>query len=289
MADQITTVNGFLQEVLQCESVDEIASKVKQIVALKTALESVGKFRQNAVKYAILEAEALVRCVELGGASKLHGYVRKTAEWLYDLPPCERHEYIDMCKDGLTIDQVWKREVKDPQTRERNAERLNDMREWVIEDVKRDGIVDISHISAEARKICDPKHANDYIDGVRNELRRAGAVGVGFNSNEYIMPKAGNEEKVLLAVLNRIKSISKDLENLKTLALYGGVSLHPSDISEKSKITEAMLTVMLYLDCYNAIADNYGNETAVVDYVYEKMDLKKFLKILKLKMRDIKC
>ena len=44
----------------------ELMEKIRQIKALKVALDACHRFHENAVRYAQLEAAALIRVVELG-------------------------------------------------------------------------------------------------------------------------------------------------------------------------------------------------------------------------------
>ena len=132
-----------IAEIRATVDLGELLKKVRQIDALKTALESVGRFHENAVKYAKLEAEALIRVAELGGIGQLRGYKRTAAKWLYELSPAERDTYINRCAEGLTIEQVWKRDIFDEEKTTDTITRLLTKRAELVSDLKEYGIVDI--------------------------------------------------------------------------------------------------------------------------------------------------
>lgn len=259
---QLAKYEGF--EIAEIGAIADIAvllQKIKQIDALKVALESCEKFRENAIRYAKLEAAALMRAVELDGASKLKGYKRKVAEWLFDLEESERAQYIRMCEDGLTIDQVWKREVYDEEKTRRNLGVIYDLREGYIEDAKKEGIVDLSYFAKEARATLPGSLASDVIDGLRNSLRKAGAVGIGGDTGIYVMPTPQNADKVRDAILQRFESVAADLAKIKEIANAAGLKMNYEDFGVDIYLADRsskgyLLHVLIALDRIGLIANN---------------------------------
>lgn len=229
---ELTTTNAaaYINTIRSTESVEELTQMIKQIDALKVALDSANAFRENAIKYAILEAEALLRVVELGGIKKLRAPHKDTAEWLASMSEAERDKYIKMCGEGLTIDQVYKREYGDDLKMRIKLADLNGEREAVIWRVSECGYVDLHDYCQRVRsKAPDYKMANDIIDGTRNALRKAGAVGIGHKSLTYVMPTVDNKEDVYEAVFMRIKSAILDLENVKEIAAAAQIKIVLAD------------------------------------------------------------
>lgn len=225
---ELTTTNAaaYINTIRTSESIEELTQMIKQIDALKVALDSANAFRENAIKYAILEAEALLRVVELGGADKLRGYHKATAKWLAEMPEYERDKYIRMCGEGLTIDQVYKREVGDNLKLEQAINEAAIERENVLDEVKAHGIVDLHYYCDRVKTaIANPQMAQDIIDGTRNALRRAGAVGIGDSSLLYVMPTADNKDEVKKAVMMRYESVIKDLASIKEIATSADIAL----------------------------------------------------------------
>lgn len=206
------TLTAIQQEV----NLKRCLTYIKQIDALKTALDSVNKFHENAIKYARLEAAALMRVVELGGIGNLRGTHRHTALWLSGLSATERNEYIKMCEEGLTIDQVYKREVESELKAREGIERARDIKEFAIEDLKEKGIVDLSYYSKELRKHFLPDIANDLIDGVRNALLEAGGVGAG--DSIYVAVKPENTSEIVKALKIRYENLINVIESMKEIA-----------------------------------------------------------------------
>lgn len=126
---------NMLDSINKSQSIEDAVKILKQIDALKTALESVEMFRSQSVMYARLEAEALIKVVDLGGLNKLRGAHRATANWLAELDDNTREKYISMCLEGLTIDQVYKREVGAPREKLRQIEELKTMREELVAEL----------------------------------------------------------------------------------------------------------------------------------------------------------
>ena len=86
MADIITSDFGnTLERIRDTEDLSVALAMLKQVKLLKDALEAADRFKELSTKYAVLNAEALLRVIELGGASKLRGNARYTAEWLATL------------------------------------------------------------------------------------------------------------------------------------------------------------------------------------------------------------
>lgn len=230
MESAIAIKNGIQDILEQIESVcstENILSLIKKIDALKVALQAADTFRAQSVKYAKLEASALVRVSELGGTGKLRGFRRKTAEWLYELSEEERNKYISMCEDGLTIEQVYKREVGNNQALNKKIERIEWEQEDLIDECKETGIVDIKQFSDNVREAFKFEHQSlgrDIIDGTRKRLRNAGAVGIGYEGI-YVMPHSENADGVKKAIALRYESICKDFGRIREIAKASGVKM----------------------------------------------------------------
>ena len=87
-------ISSLLEQIRHTDELEKLSGFIKQVDALKAALECVGTFRTQSVKYAQLEAETLIRIVTLGGLNNLRGWHKKTAEWLHSLSSEERTKYI---------------------------------------------------------------------------------------------------------------------------------------------------------------------------------------------------
>lgn len=227
---------AMLEEIEHIDDVDVCIQKIKQILALKTALESVDRFREQSVKYARLEAAALIRVVELGGMNQLPKRLRSTAEWLSDMNVEERAEYIAMCSDGATIDYVYMREVGDPIKLAERIRAAETVRKDALCEVKEYGIVDLSEYNDRVKKALGREHkqtADDMIDGMRRHLLRGGAVGVGDGSRVFVMPMPENEEAVKDAIITRFKSVCHDMQSIKEISKKSGVKVSYEDLGVK--------------------------------------------------------
>lgn len=277
-----TDITDMLDRIQFISSVGDILPLIKRIDALKVALDAADAFHEQAVKYAKLEASALIRAVELGGLNSLRGLHKKTAEWLYGLSEHERDKYIQMCADGLTIDQVFKREVGDVIAWNKKIEMIESWRDNLIDECKETGIVDIKRFANDVRNTFGPNKASvgeDIIDGTRNRLRRAGAVGLGGDSGTYVMPRPDNSEKVRKAILLRYESICNDFDSIRKIASASGVKMSYMDFDsganwsfhDKNYVIHVLIALMrmgFILDeeeCYEAIAkSDFREETEVV-------------------------
>lgn len=227
---------AMLEEIERIDDVDVCIQKIKQILALKIALESVDRFREQSVKYAQLEAAALIRVVELGGISQLTKRLRNTAEWLFDMSDEDRASYIAMCSDGATIDNLYMREVGDPIKLAERIRGAEAVRKDALCEVKENGIVELSEYSDRIRKALGREHkqtADDMIDGMRRHLLRGGAVGVGDGSCVFVMPMPENEEAVKEAIIARFKSVCHDMQSIKEISKKSGVKVSYEDLGVK--------------------------------------------------------
>lgn len=272
----------FLEQIYATRSITDVLAFIKKIDALKVALDAADTFHSQAIKYAKLEASALIRAVELGGLNSLRGLHKKTAEWLSGLNEQEKEKYILMCEDGLTIDQVFKREVGDAQALSKKIKTIEQEREWLIEDCKEKGIVDIKPFSDSVKEAFKYEHQSlckDILDGARNRLRRAGAVGIGDDSGIYVMPCPENGEEIKKAILLRYESICSDFDSIRKIASASGVKISYTDFDSGANwsfhnknyiihVLIALIRMGFILDeeeCYKAIAkSDFREETEVV-------------------------
>lgn len=226
------TLDAKLQEIRKCESLEEMLQMVKKIDALKTALEAVDTFREQSIKYARLEAEALLQVVDLGGLDKLKGLHRKTADWLSNLSEVEREEMIAKCADGLTIDQVYKMEFGAAASLGKGMEEAKQHIADVLEEVKKNGIVDISETTPFIKQcVKDPFVANAMTDGLRERLRDVGAVCVEKDSGIYVMPNSANKNEIRDAVMLRYESIVNDFKKIKKICKEANFKLTYEDFA----------------------------------------------------------
>lgn len=224
--NQIGIYDGAdIAEIRATVDLAALLKKIKQIDALKVALESCDQFRENAIRYAKLEAAALIRVVELGGAAELHGHRRKAAEWLYSLTETERNEQIQKCAEGLTVDQVWERDVLPAIKDKETARAVAHAREAIIEKAKESGYADMKEHEATLRCWHVPARLiPDIVDGTRNALRKAGAVAVGYHG-VYVMPDAADKSDVEHALAVRLKSVMDDIFNIAEIAKEASVKM----------------------------------------------------------------
>ena len=233
MGDIITqgNINATLEDIKSCESLDQLMTWIGQLKAVKQALEAAHKFREMSVRYAQSHAAALIRVIELGGEKELRGKERKVAVWLSELSPAGREKYIAMCEEGMTIDMVYYREVESKQKIADALQKAKNLREDVIQTVKEEGIVDISgYIDSLASSPLEPSVRSDLIDGTRNRLRKAGAIGVGNNSYVYVMRGSGRTEEIKKAIKTRYESIIADFESIEEIQKASGVTVDISDL-----------------------------------------------------------
>lgn len=254
-----SSILGYIQEI---SSIEEIVQYIKKVDALKVALEAVDTFRTQSVLYAKLEAEALIKACELGGEAQIPARHKQTASWIFNLSKSDREKYIAMCEDGLTIDQVYKREVG-------NAKKLNEqiaiveqMRSDLIYDRKKNGIVDMKPFSEKIRETFNGSKrniGNDIIDGTRNRLRSAGAVGIGDDTGIYVMPCKENSEEVKQAILMRYQSIKNDYESIKQIAKASGVKISYTEFDDGSHWTynnhNYIMNILMALIDMNVISE----------------------------------
>lgn len=278
MANQITTLglDAQIQEIQNIASLEEMILMVKKIDALKVALDVVGTFREQALKYARLEAEALIRVVELGGLQSLGAKHRKTAEWLWNLEESERSEMIAKCADGLTIDQVYKREFGYKADLGNGILVAKDFIAEKIQTVKDDGIVDISSTTDFIKdKIRDNLVASALTDSLRGELRKAGAVCVEQGKGIYIIPGEVSSEQVKSAVMLRYESICRDLESIGEICKKSKVTFKHSDFIQGGwwATDNPYYGHILFALC-SVGAISKDDEEAMFDFV-EKTDFKK--------------
>ena len=201
---------------------------LKKVELLKVVLKQEKIFEQNSVNYAKLHMEALIKVVELGGEDQLSrsGYKKRTAVWAANLDDDERLDVIKLIEQGLSIEQIYKREVVEKENEEKRTNKLNRLREKVLDECENNGVVDLEDYKNEVYQITnDEDLALDIIDGTRGALRRMGAVGVQPRSDLYVLPTAENGWYVEKALITRIESVCKDILRIKALVEQTNIKL----------------------------------------------------------------
>ena len=233
---QMSSENDLFSAVNNCESLEQAIKLIKKIDALKVALESVDQFREKAVLYARLEVEALLKVCELGGMSSLRGQHRATAEWLFSLSQEDRERYISMCENGCTIDWVYKHEVGNEKKLSAQITDLKKRREWLVDDLKENGIVNIGEYCESVRSSIgklDKGAAEALIDGARNVLRQAGGIGIGDESGIYVKANSGLTQEIESAIKVRVKSIFDDFDSLKEIVSASQIKMDYQEFCKK--------------------------------------------------------
>lgn len=209
------------------------------------ALEEADRFFSMAVAFAELEAAALIRVMELSDGNRrlIRGERGEAAYWLYRMSESERKEAIQMCKDGLTLTQVWRREVKykggiPPTPKEK---KIQARKQEYIYEAEKNGVVDISEFS-----LGDDSHHQwerylweDAKQGLRRSLLKSGFVGVGNRMQIYVNPAQSSEDQVRMAIITRLESIKNDIENVHQIAFAANIPI--PCITQLAKMTEETL------------------------------------------------
>lgn len=218
-----------LTERIQCaQCVDELLSIVAQLSGVKEVLKKQKVFKEYAIKYAQLEAAALIKIVELGGENSLKGYEKKVAIWLASLDATKRSEVIQKCEYGYTIRSVWEKEVLPAEKEHEFVDDVAYMTKRLVKDLKRNGIVNTADFRDYVQeRIPDTvaskrETASALIDGCRNVLLKNGAVGVGNFSGLYVIPTKDKNEHVKEAIKTRLLSIKNDVRCASDLIANGG-------------------------------------------------------------------
>ena len=256
-------ITALLETVRSTQDRQSAIKLVQQIDALKLALESVERFREESIKYAILEAEALIRVVELKGIDSLKAPHKKTAQWLSSLSADERSTFISKCTDGITIDEIFKRDVAPKMKLENKIDELQEGEKRLINTLEKVGVVNLNSYSSWVSGVLygvPQITQNDIIDGARKRLRQHGAVGIGHDSGIYVLPQRASREEVVSAVLLRYKSIAADIAALKRLTMvsnirptHGEVKLsatsqyiHTDDYFDDAELIDFMVTAGVF-------------------------------------------
>lgn len=231
---ELASISSTISKIENIDSIEEVENAIKEITKLKKVLEAADMFREQSIKFAKLEATALIRAAELGAFNKIKGeYRKRAAEWLVGLSAEERQKYIEMCSDGMTIDKVFRREVGNAEDMAEAIDSIAYHEDGIIDKLKNDGIVKLDIFSEIVRgKISDTNVAEDLIDGCRGRIRKAGGVGLGDPEQTYVMPSKqefGSEE-VSKAILKRVRGVEKDIANIIELSKQTNSKIFVKDI-----------------------------------------------------------
>lgn len=206
-------------ELGSLQSEQDVLDMLAKLEVVKSALKAADQFHEQSIKFARYEAYALIRAIEISGDSSLiKGKYRKlAAEWLVTLNDEERAEFIAMCDNGKTIDNVYREQVFLPEQRSALGDAMNDCKKKAREALRNNGTVNVPDIVRSQSHKFPKSMLKEITDGVRNAVRNAGGVGVGSNSGVYIDPDK-KSEYVSDAIRTRIEAVSRDIEGIADLA-----------------------------------------------------------------------
>ena len=230
--DQIFAYNTMNVEAIRAiPDLESAKLCVARLAGFQKALEEANRFFEMAVAFAELEAAALIRVMELtnGDQRAVRGERGKAAQWLWRMSEEQRKETIQMCKEGLTLTQVWRREVKYkgeiPQSAQ--AKKIQERKQMYIAEAEEVGVVDISDFS-----LGDESHHQmtqylwaDAKQGLRRSLLRSGFVGVGNDLQIYVNPLQSNENQIRMAITTRLESIMNDINNVHDIATAANIAI----------------------------------------------------------------
>lgn len=205
----------FNCSIEKIETIQQGKDFLSQLTVLKDALIAADRFRQESIKFAKLECDALIKIAELGGINQISGkgsvMRKKAAKWLYSISESERIRYIEMCDDGITIENIFYREIESKNKLEDGIRDYRETKDAAIDKYEKEGIIDFGWYAEVIKMSLEPDIYEPLIDGMRNEIRKKGAVSDGHGF--YINPRI-EKEKAKDAVQLRIRSIKKDLESI---------------------------------------------------------------------------
>jgi len=219
MTQSIMTADAILVNIGDATSKQEILDVLAQLNMVKEALKAADRFREESVKFARYEAYALVRVMEISGDSSLiKGKWRKaTAEWLAGMTQDKRDEYIAMCSDGKTIDNIYRELIAIPQQRNELAQAVAECKSIARKELKESGIVVVPRIVREHSNRFPKSMMREITDGVRSAVRDAGGVGIGDDNGTYIDPDK-ESNYISDAIATRISAVVRDVEGIADLA-----------------------------------------------------------------------
>lgn len=206
-------------ELGNLQNEQDVRNMLTKLEMLKDALKAADQFREQSVRFARYEAYALVRAVEISGdTSMIKGKYRKlAAEWLASLDEQEREEYIAMCNDGKTIDNIYRKLIYTPAQRSALGDAVDECKKKAREELRNNGTVNVPNIVREQSQNFPKSMVKEITDGVRNAVRSAGGVGIGGNTGIYIDPDK-KSNYVVDAISTRIEAVSRDIEGIADLA-----------------------------------------------------------------------
>ena len=194
-----------------------------KLSALEAALRAANMFHEASIKYAELEAYALIHAVELnnGQPPELSGKNKtvraEAAVWLYNMTEEERHEIIALCKKGKTIAVVYS-DLHPPDYNEWASEIKEQLKNKVTRQLEQTGMCQLSDEYLEKQLRSLPSNLrSDVRDGIRKVLHNKGAVGLHDHKGTYIIPTSDSHD-VYKALNARINSIGRDFKAFLNLA-----------------------------------------------------------------------
>lgn len=248
--------------VARLNTPEDVAKFLANLKTVEQLLKAAKRFHDEACRYAMLEAAAYARIVDLGLIDSVpsQGYQRQIVEWFGSLGETSRKAIVDECgKGGETIRSIWNRTIHKPRMEKREVERMEECGEFALEEFRERGEVQLDRYFERMDEVASKYVTDDvrdaYKDKIRGRIRDAGGHGLNDGKGTYLS-KENAADHVCYIVANKVSSMVNDVRRLLSFADDAGLQLSlrtrtnfTPELDEESAINAALLILGLGEPC----------------------------------------
>lgn len=246
-ADVPPALAGIVESVESIEDVDDAAQCIDDMELLEGMLKHAHEYDNLIKEYCILEAKMWLRIAGVlnenrhrWGERECKGKIGTSGwnlvTWIQDKSNEEIQRIMCDVAKGRKINNIRREEMSIARYM-KQKDQYRTIAEEIAKEYRETGKTECSatrfYAQWKGSAKPKPKDINMWVDGMRNELLKAGAVGLGDGSGTYIDSNGRmRRDELNAAMVNRLASIVSDIRNLTAICSRQGVSLPSKSLKQ---------------------------------------------------------
>ena len=233
-------LKGIADRVDEIKDFDSAAQCAEDMELLQSMLKHAHEYDKLIKEYCILEAKMWIRIAGLldeehhrwnvaESKAKIGTKGWNLINWIQEKSDEELQRIMGDVADGRRIENIRRDEMAVARWM-KQKDQYRSIAENIAKEYRETGKTECnaerfySQWNGTAKP--KPKDINTWVNGMRNELLKAGAVGLGDGSGTYINASGSmNRDELNAAMVNRLAGIVADIRNLTTICAKQNVAL----------------------------------------------------------------
>lgn len=233
-------LKGIAERVDEIKDFDDAAQCIEDMELLESMLKHAHEYDKLIKEYCILEAKMWIRMAGILAEEHHRWNVSETKakigtkawnliNWIQEKSDEELQRIMGDVADGRKIENIRRDEMAVARWM-KQKDQYRQIAEKIAEEYRETGKTECNaerfYSQWKGTAKPKPKDIRTWVNGMRNELLKAGAVGLGDGSGTYINASGSmSKDELNAAMVNRLVGIVADIRNLTTICAKQNVVL----------------------------------------------------------------